>query len=326
MIYPIDINTRVKNKRKLAAGENLQQLVSVLFIVGNFIAFFFFNWLATSFLNSGFAMALGFTVLLDVIVFFFVFRFVLFDENAKISEYKNHEGDSFARYMNIRKDVQHTITSNRKKISVVEFADGSASCVFEFKFGSNDDQKAKGTEILLRKLLNAALTYNFEARCCIMSEDFGNSDEFRGYMKTVNNIESTKLKDAMVLLADQALKDSMARSNVDVVYLTIRSVSTYQRAELEAVVRNILVIISENYSAFRSIKSLDLNGLLEFYRKFYGISAIDLSMMKVIDLSSETQETFKKVASMYELISTDGTVYNSSSAKNIFELKEVKLK
>ena len=159
-----------------------------------------------------------------------------------------------------------------------------------------------------------------------MSEDFGNSDEFRGYMKTVNNIESTKLKDAMVLLADQALKDSMARSNVDVVYLTIRSVSTYQRAELEAVVRNILVIISENYSAFRSIKSLDLNGLLEFYRKFYGISAIDLSMMKVIDLSNETQETFKRVASMYELISTDGTVYNSSSAKNIFELKEVKLK
>ena len=118
----------------------------------------------------------------------------------------------------------------------------------------------------------------------------------------------------------------MAHSNVDVVYLTIRSVSTYQRAELEAVVRNILVIISENYSAFRSIKSLDLNGLLEFYRKFYGISAIDLSMMKVIDLSNETQETFKKVASMYELISTDGTVYNSSSAKNIFELKEVKLK
>lgn len=321
MIFPIDINRRIANKSRIA-GDNLIQLVVSIAFVGNFIGIFLMNWVVDSFLGGGMVKAIVLLLLIDLVVGIFVFRFVIFDENAKISEYMNFENDSFSKYMNVRKDVNHSVTVNEQKVSVIEFANGSASCVLEFRFGSNDNEKSKRTAAVFQEIYKTIALYGFEARTVVMSEDFSNSNEFRDYMKTINQIQSKKLKDAMVAASGAVLKYSADRSSVNCIYLTVRSLNSYSRAELETIMNRIINLVIENHTAFRSVQFLGIEELLEFYRSFYGIAAIDLSMMKTIEMSQEVNDGYGKIVNIYGMETESGKFYGAKDNQQIFKSKE----
>lgn len=314
MIFPIDINKRIANKRRIA-GDNLIQLITTIAVVGNFFGIMVINWLVQSFLGGGLGLSLVILLAIDVFAAVFVFRFFIFDENAKAAEYMNADSDSFAKYMNVRKDFSHKIDLGGKKVSIIEFANGSASCTLEFRYGSNDNEKSRQTNEVFRQMFKTAALFGFEARACVMSEDFSKSNEFENYSRIINAIPEQKLKDAMTVASSAVLKYSEEHCNVDCIRFTVRSMTNYSRAEIETVLKKILSIIQENYTAFRSVKVLDIESMLEFYREFYGIAAIDLSMMKTIELSDSFNEAYNRVVSVYGIETTDGEFYSSKSVK-----------
>ena len=158
-----------------------------------------------------------------------------------------------------------------------------------------------------------------------MSEDFENSDEFIAYKKRINATKQQVLKDAMTEFASKAISVSTMSSNVDIVYFTIRTQTNYQRAELDTILRKVLSTISESYTAFRSIRTLSIQGAIYFYQKFYGIAAIDLSMLKTVELADDVKDSYAHLVSVYRLESADGRVFQTSADENSFNTGEKQL-
>ena len=63
-------------------------------------------------------------------------------------------------------------------------------------------------------------------------------------------------------------------------------------------------------SAFRSIKFLNPKELMEFYREFYKIAAIDLSMMRTMELA-ELNEEFDEIVQLLQVKTETDRVFNT---------------
>lgn len=320
MIFPIDVHKRIADKRRLA-GDNLYQLIATLFIVGNLILFFFSRWVSNMIFEGSFFGSTFFQIGVNVLIGIFVFRFLIFDENAKIKEYKASDNDSFAKFVRVRKNVSKVLKVHNHEISVIEFDDGSVSSTIEFKFGSNDSDKSRATQRIFQEIYKTAFLYGFEVRTAILPEDFTISEEFNNYTKNINKIASKKLKQAMTTASGAVINYSERNSNVNSIYLTVRSLNNSSRADLETLLSKIFSIVYGNYSAFRSVSFLNMKKLLEFYRMFYGIAAIDLQMMKVIDSSEAVNNSYNKIVKVYGLIDSDGKFYTSKDGRNIFNVE-----
>lgn len=319
MIFPQDVHKIIKNKSRIA-GDNKVQLIIVLFVLGNVIGLFILSFLMSLISpTTPLSVTLTIHLVLVVIVGVFVFRFAIFDENAKKKEYQGQQSDSFTRYMYIRKDNITTIDDN---VSVFEYSDGSAVFAIELRFGSNDDIKASGTYDFYIKFLKLVALYGFESRVIVKSENFMTSSEFKRHQEVVNNVEDADMRKTMIAMDSVIMNMSRALSNVDVVYFLVRSIYSYQKSDLEMLLRNFTKLVSDSYTAFRSISFLKFDDLLELYRDFYGIEAIDLAMMKAISLSSDITEDFSTIISVLSLKGESGKTYNIKNAESLVSVSE----
>ena len=111
------------------------QLYFTLFVLGNIVFFFIYSWVNVSFFRAGLWLPFLALVVTNVFAGVLVFRFLIFDENAKIREVRGFEGDSITKYVKIRKDLDHKIDLKDRKVHAMEFDNGSMAFVVEFKFG-----------------------------------------------------------------------------------------------------------------------------------------------------------------------------------------------
>lgn len=322
MIFPQDVHKLIQDKNRIA-GDNKVQLIIVLFVLGNVFGFFGLSFVL-SFIVPEATLSVTLTIqgILLVIIGIFVFRFAIFDENAKKREYQGQQSDSFTRYMYIRKDA---ITKAQNNINVYEYSDGSAMFAVEFRFGSNDDSKARGTSQFYMDFLKLISMYGFESRTLIMSEDFRTSKEFQHHMDTINAIEDVDTRRTLLMMSNTIFDLSYELSNVDSVYVLVRSVYNYQKADLELLLRNFVKLIEDSFTAFRSISFLEFDQLLELYRNFYGIAAIDLAMMKTVTLAVDISEDFNNVIKILSLTGESGKTYNTKHTENLVSVSEQKL-
>lgn len=323
MIFPKDINKRIADKSKIA-GDNKVQLAFTLFFLGNFFGFFVAGWINRMLFGGGFWTTVLILVVLNLIVGVFVFRYLIFDEDAKVQEYKNAENDSFSKYVKIRKDVEHVLKTPEGKVNATEYANGSVAFTVELKFGSNDNRLAESTRAVLQDLMHAAHRANFETRVCIAPENFGRSQEYEDYTRQVNAVESQKLRNALIRMSEAIMTEHRRRGNASSIYITVHSLSNYQRAELEGVLKEFLKIFDENVTAFRSIRFLNQEDLIQFFIDFYGVSAIDLATARAVDLAKSIDEDFRNIVKLVSLQATDGSKFvgNGSDNDKAFRLKE----
>lgn len=322
MVFPKDVHKKIQEQNKLA-GDNKAQLIVALFVLGNVVCFFGLNFLFSMALpKAPFSLTVIVQVLITVLVGIAAFRFLIFDENEKKKEYKGQQSDSFMKYMYLRKDIHRTIDINNHGVNVFEFENGTAVCVIEFRFGSNDDAKAAGTEDLYQQMVKTISDYGFEFRFVVMPENFKTSNEFNQYINAVNDIQTPELKKTIMEYTDEVMGISYEQSNVDALYLMIRSASNYQSAELDPLLRRLVKLMLLSANSFRDITFLDINQLLEFYREFYGIAAIDLAMMRTIELSKDIEEDFSKIVQIYSLSDYDGRIYKVKQGADMLAIKE----
>lgn len=326
MIFPRDLNKRIKDKQRVA-GDNQVQLFFTIFILANIFGFFILDWVNDAFLSGDLWLTLTLMAILDVLGGVFVFRFFIFDETAKIRELQGIEGDSFAKYMKVRKDVEHSIVTQKGAISVTEFNNGSMAFTIQMKFGSNDDFLAERTKELFRSLYAIAHSYNFETRTVVSSEDFGRSEEYHKYVDAINGVKEKVLKNSLISLSEASMERHKELCNTACVYFTVKSVRGYQRADLEDVLKNYIKLFQESVTALRSIKFLTNEELLNFFIEFYGVGAIDLSTTQAMEIAKDLDESFHAVVRLYMLRDEEDKVYetNDGYVAKFFKLGERKI-
>ena len=322
MIFPQDVHKLIQDKNRIA-GDNKVQLVVVIFVLGNIIGFFALSFLM-SFITpeNSFRATIIVQSIILIIVGIFVFRFVIFDENSKKREYQGQASDSFTRYMYIRKD---NVTEIQDGVNAFEYADGSSLFAVEFRFGSNDDGKAAGTKKFYVDMMHLVAQYGFEVRWIIGSEDFNTSKELQHHIDLINAIENVTMRSTMLMMTNKILDVSRELCNVDCVSMLVRSVYNYQKSDLELLLRAFNKLIVDSFTAFRDIRFLDFNAVLELYRYFYGIAAIDLAMMKSISLASDISEDFSAVIQTLAMKGESGKTYVNKSIDKLITIKESQL-
>ena len=263
---------------------------------------------------AGLPMFVLVLVQLAIFIFFsiFIFRYVIFNEEAKMREYSDKNSDSFARFMHLRKDSTHEIQVSRNAyVHAFEYDNGQATCTIRFKFGSNENYKANETKQCLEEAFKVLTNNNFTFRTVSDSENFKKSREFDNYIANVNATKYEDLKPHILAMSDEIIRVSLQECNVDQLYLSFQTASSYQLEDLEAVIKHLLKIFRGHITCFRQITFLDLSQTLDFYREFYSVEAIDLAMMKAIELSEGIDSNFSEIVKIISLKSNDGRVFKS---------------
>ncbi len=323
MIFPLDVNRVVVDSKKVA-GQNKVQAIIIAFILGGVALFFGTDYLLTTYLGTTLAVTIVVDAVILCIIAVLVFRFGIFDEEMKKKEYEGGESDSFAKYMWLRKDIHTDTKLGDSAVSIYEYVNGSAMCVMELRFGSNDDSKAEYTERLYEQLVHIAVDNGLEFRFEIGPEDFRNSTEFKRHIESINKIENKDDARTVMMIDNAIIDESCATCNVDIIYFMMRTLNNYQRADLEIALRQIFGLINRNLSAFRSISFLNPEQLMEFFRWFYNIAAIDLSMMKTIELSEGTLNEFDNIVTLLRVKAASGKVYETDNEVLVLKEKQIK--
>ena len=307
MIYPIDVHSNVVNTRKLV-GRDRTAVILQLFLFANIGLFFLLRFIFGQLLQMDMAFAWIAQIAICVICGVFIFRVFIFKEDEKIREYESSDSDSFSKYLNIRKDSEYHKVIAGRDVHLYEFTNGCTSCVICCKFGSNDNTKANSTAQLLNTLVGLVHSYNYEIRFAALPEKFENSKEFRAYVNSVNEVEDIRLGKALRQIADCSLNVSKAKSNVDAIYIIIKTDSAYKRGELENVITAFFKQLDETITCFRSVSLLDMDELLEFFRDFSTVEALDISMTKALDMIDMLDTNYAKAVGIYSFGSDEGKV------------------
>lgn len=309
MIFPQDVYKSTEESGKMV-GENRVQLFVILFTFGSIGLFFALLHVCQTYFHVGLKVVILIQLLIMLVVGVTVYRFFIFREDEKKQEYENRNNDSFARYMFLQRDSRRDIDTRDNTFHLFEYNNGAITCTLEFRFGSNDSVKSKLTKECLQGMLHTLTLYGFDTRYTIMSEKFGDSQDFQSYMNTINSIDDITLRKCNMSIAEEVLKVTNAQSNVDIIYLTISSRSSYQLEELRVALIDCFKKIKETVTAFRSVRCLDLQEIIEFYRYYYNIQAIDLSMMRTVALS-DVENEFQSVVKTVILYGDSGKQYSN---------------
>mgnify|MGYP001048817113 CR=1 FL=1 len=322
MIYPVDVHRNVINTRKLV-GRDRTAVILQLFLFANFGLFFLLRFIFGQILMMDAAFAWIAQIVICVFCGVFIFRVFIFKEDEKIKEYESSESDSFSKFLNIRKDSEYSRVVGNKKINIYEYINGCAACTFCFKFGSNDNIKANNTARVFNTLCNLVHSYQYELKIAVLPEKFENSSEFMGYIECVNQVKDKRLGMALKEIANMSLSVSERYSNVDCLYVTVKTNAAYKRGELENLILAFWKVLEETNTCFRSVNLLNMNELLEFYRDFSTVEAIDLSMTKALDLIDMLDSEYARVVNIYSFTTSEGkSLHNDKALAAPFYLNE----
>lgn len=323
MIYPDNVYQKLTDSRKLIGNE--RALVAVYLLIGVNVILFIVLRAVCSMLELGTLVRVLTQVILDVIIFIFVFRFFIFNEQERLAEQEESTQDSFARFLNVRRDSEFTSEVLGKEVHGFEYTNGCSAAILEFKYGANDNRRANACAILLDRLLTKVETEGFSIRFITMPEKFENSREFQRYTEQINAVRDTSLSAVLREMADEALRVSQKGSKVDSLFALIQTNAPYRKEDLLNLVAGFINEWEEMISGFRSVSSLNISAVFELFRDFSTVEAIDLSMTKALDfLNKENVEGH--VVEVYSLISQNsGEIVNEKVLNRYFKLDERRL-
>ena len=307
MLYPLDVHQKTSDAGKMAAKDKTNFII-MMTIIANVALFFFLSQIFQNILG----LSIGWAFLLQLVLIFLIgtalFRFVIFDENEKVKEFKGYGKDSIAPYYNIRKDVEETIElGENRSVNVFEYNNGSLLGCIQIRYGSNNDKKAERTRDVFEAITRLLCSYGFEFRIYTMTEDFEQTDEYKNYINRINNIQDKAVSKYMLDIAEGVLKTSQELSNVSVTYISFRTIKSIQKMDIEIVVKSLINELIRGRTAFRSVEFLDKQALVNFSREYYGLEVLDLSMIKAIRPDMEMLEDYLRLIKEYSIECTDGT-------------------
>ena len=304
MRYPLDVNSRVKRSGRITSVDKVKLGLGILLIVNIVFTIFF----------AGFFRSIGIPtwalILLQFILFLFifslVFRFAIFREQDRDLD----ESDVFMQYYKFRpgsKQVRLPIG----EVSFFELKNNWAVSAIQFKFGSNDANKKVVTENFFKDCVNILGEKRLDNRFLILTERFMDTPEFAYHFEKINAVREPKLRSTLLEVYSNTFGFSEIHSSAETIVLLIYASSSFLKDELEDAVVQIDALYkkTERAHAFRKFEFLNMDALLEIFREFYGMGAVDLSLSK-IQLHASDPDILKSVL-VYRIISEEGKKYTS---------------
>lgn len=325
MIFPQDVE-RAANDAKKIVGNEKSKLIFLAIVVINF---FVGLWSIPFFGAMGIPAVYPVLAQLGLLIFIgvYVFRIFIYKEDEKLQESEDKTSDSFSKYYFLRNvDSSSVVKVGNKDIPVFEFDNGSNALYIRFLYGSNNDDRRVQNTKALTQIFNMFGRFGLEFSETISKEKFSESPEAKDYLNSVGQISDKELSGKMLEIVHNLISISEISSNVDVLTIRVRTLKTYQKYELAEVVMRIQTILAEHRTSFRSVSFLYKKPMLDFFRDFYGLEAIDLALMKVKD-SKSALEAGRKFVEVYKLVDGNGREFTREEVltKDIKIAKKINL-
>ena len=304
MIYPIDVHAKAKRGQKLNNTDKVKLGLGVLLIIN----------IAFTVLFSELFVALGIPLIVVIImqavlfvfIFIMVFRFVIFREQDRDLD----ESDIFMQYYKLRPGSRK-VTLPIGEVDLFELKNNSFMAAVQFKYGSSDVFKKRGTEEFLTSVVNALGEKKLSHRFLVLTESFMETPEFEYHLKKINSIKEPILRATLLNVYSSTFDFTEKNSSAETIVLLIYATGVFGRDDLE----DSLVQIDAFYQkmikrhSFRKKEVLDSPKLLEIFRQFYAMGAVDLSLSK-IQLNAKDDDMLKAIIP-YRVIAEDGSTYTN---------------
>lgn len=303
-MFPWNVDTSNKGGGSGGIGSSTERLqfgIGLFVLVNVIIAF---N-LASVMITLGIPLWLGYLAQFIIVgcIGVFVLRFVILNENEQIREYES--GESFIKYYKFRKGAHEEYEINNKKIFAYEYDNGTCAFVMQLKYGANDERRMRATEEALKRLYSTIASNRLELRLLILPEDFLAGNEAKWLMDSTSKSRGTKRGKFNLKLVNTALEVSK-ESNLECLYIMVRTTAIYQKYELDSILRTCMNIFSSGYTCFREINFLEEDGINRLLRDFYGVEVIDLSAVKAVESTMETISAYQELVQIYRISSAEG--------------------
>lgn len=312
MIYPWNVHKDVVSSNKTKTSDKTKFAVALTVIVC-IVSYFVLGGFLQNFLGVDSSIAIWIILAIVFAVGTYLVRFLVFHEDELVDNYQKKDSDSFIKYVQYRKEVENEVSTPYFTVKSFEYLHGNSFCVLQLAFGSNDATKTKNTKDMFTQIFNTLSSSGLTFRTIDMPEDFEKSSEYKQHIKLRNQIPDKKLAHHLLKVSSNVLEDCRTHSNVSTIFLLIQTSNPFQQIEYENAIISVLKIIKENRTAVRDFHFLDKDELIHtLFEEFYQLMVIDLSAMKVMEMSNEVNETYTDIMSMFMIEAQDDSILKST--------------
>lgn len=313
-VYPQDVERQSEDTRKVLGNEKAKIVVGLFFLVNVGISFFLIPVFTNMGIPAWVVLLLQFIVVMTILVF--VFRIFIFKEDEKIREHEDRLTDSFSKYSFLRNiTAGESLKLPDREVPIFEYDNGSYGAFLRLYFGSNDVNKSKSTKAALERIYGILGSHGLEFTVTVSKENFSESPEARHFLSGVSKIEDTLLQKRMLDITNNLFEISEASSNVDMITIRIKTRLSYQKYDMDNVLSKVTRVLREERTSFRAATFVSRKSLIDFFREFYGLEAIDLTLMRVRDPKLHKDLTNKYVQ-VYKLLDENGREFVSEQSVN----------
>ncbi|GHU54622.1 hypothetical protein AGMMS49975_15280 [Clostridia bacterium] len=304
MTYVNDVYAKTKKGGKMTDAEKAKVVMGVLFAVNVGMTV-----LCAQYVNS-LGIPLVVLILAQVVLYLFVclqlFRFMVYREQDRDMD----ETDLFAPYYKIRPNVVR-VKSPVAEYDLFEVENNSYFAAMCLKFGMNNEQRAEQTEQFLTKAQDMAAERGLRYRFVVMNENFVESEEASRMLRKANAVGEPLLRATQLAVYNEVLNFAERRGSALCIYMMVYASSAYNKDDLVDVITQVVSHFRkvQESTAIRELEFLGGGKLLEMFKRFYAMAAIDLSLSK-IQYNAVNSDILKSIL-VYRIVSADGRVFKN---------------
>jgi hypothetical protein len=307
MKFPINVSKNMEAASTASASEKTTALVIITVLANIFIFSYVSGFISGRFLP----LIVIIQIIVTIILFVVILRVAVIREDDKMIEHVRSKDSSLSNYFFVRnKDNFEKI----REATIFEYTDGNFALMMSFKFGATTDQKAEGNREIFNELFRTIGTHELEHRVYNMPENFRESLECKTFIKSLTAIEDTDLSRVMLDLTNHVLDICSQYNSLYDTIVIIRTRNPYQRQMFD-IILNKLEEITKIDNSIRSIEFLNEDGMRAFMRDYHGLEALDLSSLKISEVSTDTLLSMKGLVNVRRVQYKDGTINELSKLK-----------
>lgn len=312
MVFPQNIHIRTRRmSNRVALKSNAAVMVTLVLLL---FCFFLAVPYASAYMPRWVARILFYGGVLGIMQF--PIRKYTLREPERMEEFLSRGSEAFSKYMGIRNiDTTETIEVRGSRVPVFEFMNGSHAVYLKIDIGRSDVQTAKNTQEAFAAAFMVLGESNIGYSDFTFREVFSETREGQDMMERLNLVKDPKFRPFVTSIYKYAIDLADLNANVPEYYLMITTKTPFQRVELPRTLEKFLDELEKRRTSIRSMQFLNNEDVLKkLAKRFYGLSAIDISRSLVMDTMNE--EFSSSLVQLYK-VKKDGKVFTHPDVVDI---------
>lgn len=279
IVYPIKVYDATVDRSK-ETREQATQSAILLLGLGSLLLFLFLNSIFKA--TFGISSFWSFLIVLIIVsvIGTYIFRFVIFKEDAKYEEFTREDTDNLGRFYEILNGIEDNLKIGNIHVPVHKFSNGQYMCCIKLRHGSSNAVKRVATREFMEDLGSILCKYKLTYKQLIMGEEYEETPEYEEYINAINNMENKELQKHLINIARYTINKSNMMSLVDCTYIIIYAKNSYQKYTLATALADIIQLYQKTKTVYRDMDFLAQDKFIQVTKKYYGVDVIDLSTIR----------------------------------------------